>query len=76
MLQFCEWHAAENVRKRLAKERYKKEERDAIMVLVWLYIWSATEDDLGKNRAAMMALMRQSEQTYIEKHWYQRKAGD
>jgi hypothetical protein len=69
MLQFCEWHAAENVRKRLAKERYKKEERDAIMVLVWLYIWSATEDDLEKNRAAMMALMRQSEQTYIEKHW-------
>jgi hypothetical protein len=30
-LQFCDWHAVENVKKRLAKNGYKKEERDNII---------------------------------------------
>lgn len=30
-LQFCDWHCAENIRKRLAKNGYKKEDRDKVM---------------------------------------------
>jgi len=52
-LQFCEWHAAENVRRRLAAQKYKKEDRNAIMELVWPYIWLATEPELEVNRIRM-----------------------
>jgi hypothetical protein len=34
ILQFCEWHAADNVKRRLASKRYGKEEREDIMRLV------------------------------------------
>jgi Transposase, Mutator family len=68
-LQFCEWHAASNVKKRLAQKRYKKEEREAIMLLVWAYIWSATEEDLEKNRSEMMEAMKLPKRTYIDNHW-------
>jgi hypothetical protein len=69
LLQFCEWHAAMNVKKRLAVKRYKKEERDAIMRLVWTYIWSASKTDLETNRAVMIEAMKPSERAYIEAHW-------
>jgi hypothetical protein len=68
-LQFCEWHAAENVRRRLAAQRYKRNDREAIMELVWAYIWSATEPELEKNRTAMKTLMKPADQLYIERHW-------
>jgi hypothetical protein len=58
MLQFCEWHVAENLKKILAKEKYKKDDGDLMMDLVWRYIWSATEEDLEKNGATMTAAMR------------------
>jgi hypothetical protein len=69
VLQFCEWHAAENVKKRLANNGYKKKEREVIMRLVWAYIQSATEEDLEANRAVMMGRMKLGEQTYINTHW-------
>jgi MULE transposase domain len=68
-LQFCEWHAAENVRRRLATQRYKKDDRDVIMDLVWAYIWSETELELEKNRTAMKAAMKPADQEYIDRHW-------
>ncbi|MGH7240163.1 MAG: transposase, partial [Candidatus Saccharimonadales bacterium] len=69
ILQFCEWHAAENVRRRLANKRYKREEREVLMRLVWAYIQSASEVDLEVNRAAMLIEMKTSEQHYINTHW-------
>ena len=69
LLQFCEWHAADNIRKRLANQRYKKEERKVIMDLVWIYIWSPSVCELEINRTAMMAAMRPGEQRYIDTHW-------
>jgi MULE transposase domain len=68
-LQFCEWHAADNMKKRLAQQKYKKDERKAIMELVWRYIWSSSVDELEINRATMKAAMRVGEQQYIDKYW-------
>jgi hypothetical protein len=73
ILQFCEWHAAMNVKKRLAQKRYKKEERDAIMRLVWAYVKSASEQDLETNRAAMMESMKPGKKAYINVHWRPRE---
>jgi MULE transposase domain len=69
LLQFCEWHAADNIKRRLAVKRYKKEEREDIMRLVWRYIQSATELDLEINRTAMKDAMKVDEQKYIDTHW-------
>lgn len=69
ILQFCEWHAAQNIKKRLAEKKYSKKDRDGIMDLVWAYIWSATEEALDHNRAEMMARMREGECEYIRKNW-------
>jgi hypothetical protein len=65
LLQFCEWHAAMNVKKRLAIKRYKKEEREAIMKLVWVYIWSASEQELQTNRAVIIDAIKLSKRAYI-----------
>jgi hypothetical protein len=68
-LQFCEWHAADNMKKRLASKRYKKEERKVIMDLVWKYLWSATEQTLEENRIALKNSMKTAEVEYLEKYW-------
>jgi hypothetical protein len=57
------------VKRRLANKRYKKEEREDLMRLVWAYIQSASEDDLETNRTVMMEAMRPGERTYINTHW-------
>jgi hypothetical protein len=54
-----------NVKKRLAIKRYKKEEREAIMKLVWIYIWSASEQELQTNRAVIIDAIKLSKRAYI-----------
>jgi hypothetical protein len=69
VLQFCEWHAAQNIKARLAKQRYKREERDKLMDLVWKYLWSASESELEVNRTQLKSAMKPAECEYIEKYW-------
>jgi hypothetical protein len=69
VLQFCEWHAAQNVKARLAKQRYKREERDLLMDLVWKYLWSVTEQELQANRTELNAAMKPAECEYMTKYW-------
>jgi hypothetical protein len=52
----------------LAAQRYKKEERESIMRLVWAYIWSATEEELETRRTEMKDVMRVPERLYVDKH--------
>lgn len=68
-LQFCEWRAAQNVKARLAKQRYKREEREALMDLVWRYLWSVKEEELGVNRTTLKAAWKPAEVKYIEEYW-------
>ena len=57
------------MRRRLAAQRYKKEDRDGIINLVWVYIWSATEHELESNRTLLKVAMKPADQLYIDKHW-------
>jgi len=68
-LQYCNWHMAQNLKKRLAEKRYTKEERKAIMDKCWLYIQSETEADLVENREVLMNAMNIGEQDFMRKHW-------
>jgi hypothetical protein len=68
-LQFCDWHYAENIRKRLAKNGYKKKERDRVIEKVWQYI--KTEEDylVAVQREALCLHLNSDEVTYIDTYW-------
>jgi len=68
-LQFCEWHAAQNIKKRLADKKYLRENREKIMDYVWKYIWSATNEELELNRTELKAQLRPAEVVYLDEHW-------
>jgi hypothetical protein len=73
-LQHCGWHIAQNIKKRLAEKRYLKEERKAIMNLVWFYIQSSSEVELDENRTALLDSVKDSERAYIRKNWCPRES--
>jgi hypothetical protein len=52
-LQFCDWHYAENIKKRLAKNGYTKEDRDKVINAVWQYIKTDEKFLLDVQRAAL-----------------------
>jgi hypothetical protein len=68
-LQFCDWHCAENIRKRLAKNGYTKDERDKIMDTVWQYIKTDEEYLLDVQRAALCQHLKKDEVSYIDTYW-------
>ena len=70
ILQFCEWHAAQNVKKRLAEKKYLKKDRKEIEGLVWLYLWSATDAELEQNREEIKARLRDREVEYLTNNWF------
>jgi len=74
ILQFCKWHAAQNIRQRLAEKKYLKKDREEIMGLVWKYIWSTTPASLEANRDEMKSRLAASEVTYIDTHWVVKEA--
>jgi hypothetical protein len=65
-MQFCDWHVFQNIRKRLAKKRYTKEEREAILKAAWSFIKSMTQEELAKNRRTFYLLLKAGEVSYIE----------
>jgi hypothetical protein len=67
--QVCEWHAAMNIQRRLAAQRYKKDERKLIIKLVWAYNWSATEEELEVKCTEMKDAMRVLERLYVDRQW-------
>ena len=74
ILQFCEWHAAQNIKQRLAEKKYLKKDREEIMGLVWKYIWSTTPASLEANRNEMKSRLATSEVTYIDTNWVVKEA--
>ena len=50
ILQHCEWHGAEAIKKKLIKKGYKKERRDKVVDLLWKWIKAADLDLLDLSR--------------------------
>jgi len=69
ILQFCEWHAAQNIKKRLAEKKYLKKDREEIIDLIWKYIWSTTPASLEANRDEMKSRLIDLKVTYIDTYW-------
>jgi MULE transposase domain len=57
--QCCDWHVAQNIKKRLAERRYTKEEREKIMCTTWEYIKSLTAAEVIENKAKLYAQLKE-----------------
>src|SRR5947209_20366519 len=74
-LQFCDWHCAENVRKRLAKYGYYKETRDKIMDAVWQYIKTDELFLLDVQRATLCQHLKQEDRDYMDTYRRRKEHG-
>jgi hypothetical protein len=50
ILQFCDWHAAEAIKRKLIAKRYGKERRDDLINLMWAWIKAPDLDVLEDAR--------------------------
>ena len=69
ILQYCDWHAVENVMKRLADHGYKKEERKELRDLFWRFIKSQTHAELAEHRLNLHSKLKESEIEYLKTYW-------
>ena len=74
LLQYCDWHAVENMMKRLADRGYKKEERETLKHLIWSFVKARTQDELAEKRAEIHSKLKQSEISYLTDYWGPREA--
>jgi hypothetical protein len=72
--QLCEWHGAENIRKKVASKRYTKEKREEIHSATWTYIKSASSEELERNRASLYLLLDNPEINYVIENWLSKEA--
>jgi hypothetical protein len=65
ILQHCEWHAVIAIKKKLIQRGYKGVVRDKIMDLIWKWVKADSIDKLNSSRAAILAVLKPSEQSYL-----------
>ncbi|KAM4061907.1 hypothetical protein HRG_008824 [Hirsutella rhossiliensis] len=70
ILQLCEWHAAENFKKRLLDSgKYTKKRREELLRFVWDYIQAPDEARLEERRGELLAEIREPERLYPKNNW-------
>jgi MULE transposase domain len=70
ILQLCEWHAAQNFKKRLIDVgKYTKEQREELIKFVWNYIQSPNKTELGSRRDKLLAELHEPERRYLQENW-------
>ena len=67
VLQLCEWHAAEAIKKRLIRAGYSKEKEpwNELCGILWDWIKSPTMEVLDQRRERLLTELNQEEQLYI-----------
>jgi len=68
-LQLCEWHAFQNIKKRLTEAGYTKEHRQIIQPLIWDYLHAGTVEALEKRKETLFKALKTPEVTYLRKNW-------
>jgi hypothetical protein len=72
ILQFCDWHAAEAIKRKLIAKGYGKERRDDLINLMWAWIKAPDLDALKDARDKFILNLDVSEKEYLT-GWYQPK---
>lgn len=72
IMQLCQWHAVENMRKRLIVHGYckTKEDIEHWRALLWKYVQSSTEDELEVGRASLFKELEPAERQYMVTNWF------
>lgn len=66
ILQLCEWHGVEAIKRHLiAAGQYPKEEREKIVDMIWKWVKSYTLEGLEVNRATLLASLLKIEKKSI-----------
>ena len=69
ILQFCDWHIQQNIKSRLLKGRYTKDEREQIIAQFWRYCKAQTLTEIIKQRLELTALLTQTDEDYVLRTW-------
>ena len=69
ILQFCEWHAAEAIKRRLIAKGYQKERRDELVDLIWKWIKAPDLDKLEDARNRLILSLKVSEKEYLTEYY-------
>ena len=69
ILQYCTWHAAEAIKRKLVYSGYKKERRNKIVDLIWEWIEVPTLKGLETARNKLVIALNQDEKEYLTR-WY------
>jgi hypothetical protein len=72
ILQFCTWHGAEAIKRRLIAKGYTKERREDINNLIWKWIKAPDFDTLEEARDKLILSLNDNEKEYLV-GWYQPK---
>ena len=65
ILQRCEWHAVEAIKKRLIRSGYRKEARDHLVDLIWKWVKSMDLKAIQKSRNMLLKELEEDEQAYL-----------
>ena len=65
ILQLCNWHAAEAIKKRLTKAGYPAEAKKPLASAVWTWINSPTVSDIAINRQTLCEKLHIKESDYV-----------
>jgi integrase len=68
ILQFCDWHAVQNVEKRLLDKGYPKELRKELKSLLWAFVKSKTNALMESNRIQLYLKLRPDEIRYLQEY--------
>jgi hypothetical protein len=73
-LQLCEWHAVEVIKRRLvAAGRYKKNQREKIIDLIWAWVKAPDIESLDKGRDELFKALYKKEQVYISEYYQEKE---
>jgi hypothetical protein len=72
ILQYCTWHGAEAIKRRLIAKGYTKERREDINNLIWEWIKAPDLDTLEEARDKLILSLNNNEKEYLV-GWYQPK---
>jgi hypothetical protein len=69
ILQRCEWHAVDSIKKRLIRSGYRKKARDHLVDLIWKWVKSMDLEAIQKSRNMLLKELEEDEQAYLIDHY-------
>ena len=72
--QFCEWHAFENIKKRLQDKGYAKDKIETTKPLIWDYLQANTTTTLQTSKAKLLKALKSPEARYLKEHWISKES--